>query len=85
MASRTRKCRETLLELVRREIQADRARAAAHEAAQWDQCFGANSPSDLKAKERRIIQVASSRAFLALLSKPNTQPPSFDDFFPDET
>jgi len=71
--------------LIREEIQADRARAAAKEAEQWEGCFGAKSPSDRKAKQRRIVQVASSRAFLALLNKPNSKPPSFDDFFPDET
>jgi hypothetical protein len=72
-------------QLIREEIATERARAASAEAAQWEACFGATSPVDRGAKQQRIVQVASGRAFLALLSKPNTQPPSFDDFFPDET
>jgi hypothetical protein len=72
-------------QLIRREIQADRARAAVEEAEQWESCFGEKSPPDRKAKQRRISQVASGRAFLALLNKPKSQPPSFDDFFFDHT
>jgi hypothetical protein len=72
-------------QLIRREIQADRARAAVEEAEQWESCFGEKSPPDRKAKQRRINQVASGRAVLALLNKPNYPHPSFDDFFPEET
>jgi hypothetical protein len=71
-------------QLIRREIQADRARAAVEEAEQWESCFGEKSPPDKKAKQRRINQVASGRAFLALLNKAKSHPPSFEDFFFDQ-
>ena len=81
-----RKCRctEAIRRLIHDEIRADRARAAAEETEQWESCFGAHSPSNREARQRRIVQVASCRAFLALLNRPNFPPPSFDDFFPDE-
>jgi hypothetical protein len=78
-------CSDFIRQLIRAEIQADRARAAAEEAEQWESCFGATAPSNWKAKQRRIVQVASGRAVLALLNKPNSPHPSFDDFFPEET
>jgi hypothetical protein len=84
--SRQSCCSDFIRQLIHREIQADRARAAAEEAEQWERCFGATAPSNWKARQRRIVRVASSRAFLGLLNRPNSQPPpSFDDFFPNET
>jgi len=82
-----RKCRcsKAIRQLIRDAIQADRRRAAVEEAEQWESCFGATAPSNWKAKQRRIVQVASGRAVLALLNKPNYPHPSFDDFFPEET
>jgi hypothetical protein len=76
---------DAIRQLIRAEIRADRSRAAAEEAEQWESCFGASSPSDRKTKQRRIFQVASGRAFLALLNKPNSESPSFDDFFFEQT
>ena len=52
------------------KMEADRARAAAEEARQWDRAFGAAAPSDRKLRGERTIQIASARALLANMNKP---------------
>lgn len=57
--------------MIQKAIEDDRARAAAEEWAQWSQCFGEDAAAGEKAKRRKIIKIASARAALSILNRPD--------------
>jgi hypothetical protein len=67
-------CLVTLIDhLVRNAVEADRARIAEEEAEQWRTCFGPAAPPDQASRARRIIQIASARAVLAMNATPSSE------------
>lgn len=61
-------CLVTLINrLVRDALEAECARVAAEEARQWDR---ATAPAGRKLRDKRIIRIASARAFLAKMTTP---------------
>lgn len=54
-----------------KEVAAVLARLGAEEDALWNRCFGNNSPKDPKTKEALIVRLASMRAALSILTRPD--------------
>jgi hypothetical protein len=60
-------------QLVKRAVEAERARAATEEAQLWSRAFGLNTPSDHDAQVGRIVEIASARALLATMNADSSQ------------
>jgi hypothetical protein len=64
-------CLGTLDHFVRKALEAELARMAAEESAQWERCFGQAAPPNRAAQVERIVHVASARAILAMNATPS--------------
>lgn len=60
-----------LRRIVQQKIKAALERAAAKEAADWERCFGNGAPADPELKLARIVRVASTRALLSMINRPD--------------
>ena len=60
----------TIRQLIRAEIDIERARVAAEESEQWERAFAASGPANLKTRNDPVIRVASARALLAHMNRP---------------